>query len=465
MRVPLSAAAFMILVGLIASQQVLATLGRVQDARIQEVAELHIQALSVALGPHVLRDDIWEIYDTLDRAASESDTRRSVFTAVADEDGRVLAASDPRRAPIDSALADQAAGAVAAGDVSIAGRYGDLRLRAPLVYQGREVGRIVTELDISDILSERRRAVVLLLLGNAAVTLGLATIGYLTMRRMLVPITRLAQRMADTAPAPGPLPDGDVPPGDTELSRLMRSYNAMADAVGQKAEAERRLAERERFVSLGRLSSSLAHEINNPLGGLLNATDTIRAYADNPDAVRQSADLLSRGLEHLRDVVQATLDQNRLDRSGAPLSPEDFEDLHLLIGPEIRRLTQTLSWQITAPHAALSPFAAAPVRQVALNLLLNASAAAGIGGRLGLAVTATDDGLSLVITDDGPGLSDHARQRLLGAGPVPVGGGVGLRLVRDLVAELHGTITAKRQAAHTHIAIHIPPPQSESRPC
>ena len=40
----------------------------------------------------------------------------------------------------------------------------------------------------------------------------------------------------------------------------------MSGAAEAKAEAERRLADRERFVSLGRLSSSLAHEINNPIG-------------------------------------------------------------------------------------------------------------------------------------------------------------------------------------------------------
>ncbi len=71
----------------------------------------------------------------------------------------------------------------------------------------------------------------------------------------------------------------------------------MTTAVEARAEAERRLAERERFVSLGRLSSSLAHEINNPLGGLLNAADTIVTYADRPEVVRESGNLMLRGLE------------------------------------------------------------------------------------------------------------------------------------------------------------------------
>src|SRR5690606_5363424 len=104
----------------------------------------------------------------------------------------------------------------------------------------------------------------------------------------------------------------------------------------------------------GRLSSSLAHEINNPLGGLLNATDTIRRYADRPQVVRQSADLLERGLRHLRDVVRATLDENRIDHGGARLGRRDFEDLRLLIEPEVARQGQSLDWRVEAMPDQLS---------------------------------------------------------------------------------------------------------------
>jgi len=273
-KLPLLAAAMMVLVGAVASQQVLRALARVQDARIQELAQMHVEGLSVALGPLVLRRDIWEVYDTLDRAAQAGAGRRMVLTAVADERGRVLAATDPRRVPIDSDIADLARDAVALENLSVDGSGGVLSLLAPLSYQGRTVGQIATELDVSDLLAERRQALVYLL------------------------VTTLARQMTETQGEPHPIADTDIPRGHGELARLARTYNAMVGAVADKAEAERRLAARERFVALGRLSSSLAHEINNPLGGLLNATDTIRSFADRPEVVRQSADLLDRGLRH-----------------------------------------------------------------------------------------------------------------------------------------------------------------------
>jgi len=455
LRVPLVTVVLMVMVGIFASQQVLRAIGKVQDDRIRELAQLQIEALSIALGPHVLRKDVWEIYDTLDRATL-TDKRRLVFTAVADRNGSILAATDPKRAPVGSRIQDIAVNSQTLENLSVSGSEPHIRILADLTYQNRLVGQILTEMNVTDLLFERLQAAWILVLGNVVVTGGLALLGYLGIRRMLMPITILVERMRESATAPEPIPDHDLPKGDTEMSRLVRSYNAMAGAVEAKAEADRRLAERERFVSLGRLSSSLAHEINNPLGGLLNAADTIQEYADRPEVVRKSADLLTRGLGHLRDVARATLDQNRIDHSGAALSREDFEDLHLLIGPENLRHSQTLDWDIDADNKTLTQFVAVPIRQIALNLLLNATEAAGKAGHIKLKLKCQGSALRLTIANSGPELSKSARERLLGSGPVPPGGGVGLRLVRDLIQELGGSVEAHHIAGMTEIDVIFP---------
>jgi len=455
-KLPLLAAAMMVLVGAVASQQVLRALARVQDARIQELAQMHVEGLSVALGPLVLRHDIWEVYDTLDRAAQAGEGRRMVLTAVADERGRVLAATDPRRVPIDSDIADLARDAVALENLSVDGSSGVLSLLAPLRYQGRTVGQIATELDVSDLLAERRQALVYLLVGNAMAVGILSMAGFAALRRMLRPVTTLARQMTETQGEPHPIADTDIPRGHGELARLARTYNTMVGAVADKAEAERRLAARERFVALGRLSSSLAHEINNPLGGLLNATDTIRSFADRPDVVRRSADLLDRGLRHLRDVTRATLDQNRLDRVDQPLGPEDFQDLKLLIQPEVTRRALMLDWSVKLCPGCQSRIAAGPVRQIALNLLLNACAASPPSGRVGLHVWPDGGVLRLEITENGAGMSPAALERLLGDGPLPPGGGVGLRIVRDLTTSLGGRILHARTDGVTRVTVELP---------
>jgi signal transduction histidine kinase len=464
-RVPLMGAAMMLLAGLVASQQVLTALTRTQEARLEELTRQHVSGLSLALGPAVLRQDIWDVFDTLDRAARAGEDHRMVLTVVANDDGTVIAASDPRRAPVDSALSDQFdLGAVPALDeISLARPDIHMRVQAPLTYQGRTVGRLVSELDVADLIDERRRAALVLLVFNTAATGALALLGYFVMRHMLRPVDFLARRMSTEEGRPARFTEAEIPDGDTEVARLFRTYNDMIGAVEEKADAERRLAERERLVSLGRLSSSLAHEINNPLGGLLNAADTIESYADRPDAVRRSAALLKRGLEHLRDVTKAALDHNRIEDRAASLSAQDLEDMRLLVLPEVRRMEQDLGWRVEAAESSLAPYPAGPVRQIVLNLLLNAISAAGRGGSVSFAVQTRPGGVQLDILDDGPGLSAAARDRLMTSAPASAAGGLGLRVVREMVNGLSGRIESARQDGVTRISITLPFAEPEDR--
>ncbi|MFN3646967.1 MAG: sensor histidine kinase [Gemmobacter sp.] len=449
-------AGLMVALGVVASQGVLAVLGSVQDARLRELTRLHVEGLSVALGPFVLRQDVWEVYDLLDRAQKAGDGQRLLLTLVSDTQGRVLAATDPRRAPVGSDIARFMVDATAPEAVRMTGDA-VLRVLAPLLYQGRDVGRIVTELDVSDLLDERRHIALWLLIGNAAATALLGLAGWLVVSRLLRPLGILVQAMGGETGVPHAIPESRIPRADPGLTRLFETYNAMTAAAEARAEAERRLAARERFVSLGRLSSSLAHEINNPLGGLMNAADTILSYPDRSDVVRQSAGLIQRGLAHMRDVSRAILDHNRLDRSEQPLRSEDFEDLRLLFGPEAAARGQTLDWRIAADAEALGRHPAAPVRQVVLNLLLNAGVAAGKSGQVALDVGSDAHGLHLRVCDSGPGMAADDLARLMASGPLPPGGGVGLRLVHDMVERLGGSISHQRTADMTVIVVFLPP--------
>jgi signal transduction histidine kinase len=457
LRVPLVTATLMIVLGLVASRGVLTALRGVQDSRLVEAARLHVEGLSVALGPFVLRQDVWEVYDVLERAQSAADGQRLLQTVVADARGQVLAASDPRRAPVGSHISSFETGAVAPGAVAMTGDA-VLRVMAPLRYQGRDVGRIVTELDVTDLLAERWRVTMWLLFGNASATAVLTFAGWLAVARILRPVGLLVGAMDATEGVPRPIPEADIPRSDPGLARLIATYNRMTTAVEARAEAERRLAERERFVSLGRLSSSLAHEINNPLGGLLNTADTIVTYADRPEVVRESGALMLRGLTHLRDVARAILDQNRLDRSAQHLRSVDFEDLRLLFEPEVASRQQHLAWGIDAKEATLATLPSAQVRQVTLNLLLNASEAAGTGGKVALSVSNGAEVLSILVEDTGPGLGPDHLARLLSSGPLPPGGGVGLRLAHDIVIGLQGRISHSRTDRATVIRVDLPAP-------
>lgn len=446
LRAPLLAAGLMVVLGLVASQLVLAGLARSQERQLVELAQLEFDGLTAALAPLVPRDDIWEMFDHLDRLTRRERGLRPVEATLVDPLGRVVVSSHPEVWPLGAAARALVAAAVPVEAFHYHAAAPEVTVRAVLTHQGRPLGQMVIAFDASALVAERARATRALLFGNLATTLFLAGAAWLAVRRLMRPMTRLIDQMGGGSAPPQAIRPADMPPGDGEVGRLYRSYNAMIRAVDERNAAKRRLAERERFVSLGRLAGTLAHEVNNPLGGLMNAVDTLRRYPDRPEVVAGSAELLDRGLRHLRDVVRATLYTQRGTEGEAPLGPPDLEDLRMLIQPEAERNGQRLDWEVRAAAPCLAGLPAGPVRQVVLNLALNACASAGAGGRLGVSLERCGDRLRLGVADSGPGLPERLRPRLLSDAPVEPGGGQGLRLVRDLVAGMGGDVALETTA-------------------
>jgi signal transduction histidine kinase len=216
----------------------------------------------------------------------------------------------------------------------------------------------------------------------------------------------------------------------------------MARAVGEREALVTRLADEERLSGLGRLASGVAHEINNPLGGLFNALDILKTHGDKPHARRGAIDLLDRGLRGIRDVVRSVLAVYRPDREPRDLLAADIEDLALLIAPEIRRKGIDLAWRSDLPKDVAVP--AFPVRQMVLNLLINACRAVGYGGSVILTANVEGDRLQIEVDDSGPGMPANVVAFLeeKGApGPI-VGVGLGLWVARRMATELGGRIGA-----------------------
>jgi two-component system, OmpR family, sensor kinase len=455
-KVPLVVMAFMAMVAIFVSERVLTRLAAAQTRHLEDLAAVHLDGLATALIDPVIREDVWEIFDVLDRARQRHAGLKPTATVVATREGDVLASSAPRaipsRTPLPASFLSQAASAPA---LVVREPEGRAVARRDLVSGGQAVGSVHAAFDIAPLLAERRAVLWTLVATNAALTLALALIAWLTVRRMMRPVGILAGHLK--AGAVEPISAAEMKQARGEFRGLFGAFNGMVEAVREREALARRLAEEERIASLGRLASGMAHEINNPLGGILNAVETLKQHGARPEVRSRTLDLVERGLKGIRDVVQATLVVYRTDRETRNFSAADIDDLQLLLTPELRRKRLELRW--SNELAGEVGVRAAPMRQVLLNLLLNACQAGPAGSCVTLKATADHRGLCVVVEDEGSGLPDNAVEMLSGrlAAPLAAGRGLGLWMIRRLVDDLGGTVSAeRREPAGAAVRVVIP---------
>jgi signal transduction histidine kinase len=468
-RVPVLVALLMIVVSAAISERVLDRLSQTQEAALDGLAETYLDGLSAAIIPAVMRGDVWEIFDALDRTTTAYRSLAPLETVVAGVDGRVLAASDPGRVATYAKLSEDYVARFSLRTVSIDGETMTGSTRRDLVYQGQKVGTVFVRFDVSHLFAERREILTTLLATNGILAGVFAFGGFLLVRRITAPLGVLEGHMRSAANGMAqPIPAAGIPSRDREVASLFNGYNALVQAQRDSDRLATQLAEEERLASLGRLASGMAHEINNPLGGLFNAIGTLKAHGSTPGVRETSIALIERGLQGIRDVVAAALATYRPERSTRAFAVADLEDVRLLMTPEMRRKRQRLEWSVSIGDGEIPGIDGGPIRQALLNLLLNASAATPEGGTISLSAANRSEELRFEVGDEGPGIPAHVAQILVAGDPGPAvraGGGLGLWMVRRTVDETGGRIMiSERSKGGTVISLSVPVVLKERRP-
>lgn len=440
--VPATVALLLAAISIVVTIRALSRVEETQQRNLQELSSAYLDGLSASLIPSVVREDVWEVYDILDNSRARYRGLNVQWVSVTNGDQKIIASSAPERfPPLEPMPASDAALFSFKEDVMLVDSDKQARMVRSLVYQNQEIGKIYAVADISALMAERSDVLRELVTTNAALTLCLAVIGYFAMRWLLGPVHILSNFLSwGRAGTMQQVPEQVIAQQSNEFRKLFENYNAMAAAVNEREVLASELAEEEKLASVGRLASGMAHEINNPLGGMLNALDSLKRYGAREEVRATSVRLLEEGLTGIRDLVRSTLTTYRVDQRPRDLTATDLDDLRLLIKPEARLRKLRLDWRIEIADPVHVP--AVPVRDAILNLLLNACHTSPEGSMIGLAVGVRGNRFVADVTDTGAGLPAHMREYIerkgAGSSPLDRRSGLGLWIVKRHCDEMKG---------------------------
>lgn len=426
-------------------------------AELENKALLLTRAVAATTQEAVLRGDHWTLYQnlrTIARRMPVGNDPDMVLTAmVLDVEGRVLAHLDPANNPLGLPLATYEDGerkllaetlAIDAERVfrgqSAAGDF--VEAAVPIAVDGKTLGVARIRLSTAE-LRERTATAAFLVLG---LTLGLAAVGSLfgciISRRLVRPLEALAQGMDALATAdPAKIEPLRIVDPD-EIGRLTETFNRLARELAEKRRLEEQLAQSEKLAGLGRISVGLAHEVNNPLGGMLNCINTLKKRPDDAALLRRYLDLLETGLRRIERTVKGLLVELRSDASPTPCGLVCLPDLQELVAAEIGDRPIRLHWDSTLEHGFSFTCSCPQIQQVVLNLAMNAIQAMPEGGDLAVRSRHGGNALVIEVEDNGVGIAEDDRKRLFDPffTGKSNGTGLGLWITYRLVERMGGSI-------------------------
>jgi two-component system NtrC family sensor kinase len=298
--------------------------------------------------------------------------------------------------------------------------------------------------------ADPQRRAMLVFVGITAAGMALAVfLGSLLSARLLNPVQRLievSKRVShgDLSPEVGPY-------SRSELGVLQRTFQEMLLSLRerdrhQKAESELRLLQSEKQASVGRLAAGVAHEINNPLTGVLTFTHMLLKRQDIDSGMREDLTTIAAATERVRKIVKGLLDFARQSK----LEPQST-DLNELVTATIplvanQALVKGVLFCFDAgPNIPLRTIDRNQFQSVLLNIIINALDATQAGGHIDittrLVLSEGRKGIEIGIADTGHGIPPEHLEKIFDPfyTTKEVGKGTGLGLsVSQGIVERHG---------------------------
>lgn len=233
----------------------------------------------------------------------------------------------------------------------------------------------------------------------------------------------------------------------------------IVDTTGIKR-SEDALRRTEKLAAVGRLSASIAHEINNPLEAITNLLYLIRRQDGLDEKSADYADLAEHEVARMSEIVQQTLRFHRQSTKAATANVGEILESVLSLHRGRVRALQIKVGQKFRGDVELFCFAG-EMRQLFANLIGNAlDAMPGHGGRLVLEVRNSRSwkdpsvpGVRVVVADTGCGMSRATQRRIFEpffTTKEATGTGLGLWVSAEIIQKHQGSVRVRSRSAYDH---------------
>jgi signal transduction histidine kinase/DNA-binding NarL/FixJ family response regulator len=272
--------------------------------------------------------------------------------------------------------------------------------------------------------------------GNPALQSRLQKLGFGAV--LFVPVARLKVRsvlFAGRAAQDSPFRESDMEMFLILASQAVvalenaRLYAELRDYVKQVEESQQALLQAEKMAAAGRLTASIAHEVNNPLQAVQNCLHLAGRQDLSEEQRTEYFELAKTELNRLMSTVQRMLDFYR-PGAVAPSEvsiPDVLAHVMNLMSQQLEK--RGIDVQVDVPASLPSVFVvSSQIQQVFINLILNAFDAMPEGGSLQVHAHAAQRGVEILFQDNGPGVSQDRLARIFEPFYSTKSGGTGLGL-------------------------------------
>jgi len=438
------------------------------------------RVLTKTLIEPMAHDDAWRAFEIINTpfrsTPGENASQSAEIVLVLDSKHRVyvstrpteypmlsdLARVDPEYAALQQAVADLRTTEPAAVTAPSSGR---LYMVAPIVVDGVRLGTLVVGYPSSIFVHRFKGLIQRAVLLTTVVLAVLLPAGWYFGRRIAQPLVDLADAMGRVGPhLPEDLHYAPSHGRRDEIARLGLEFQRMLGELRGKQALEMQMIASDRLAAIGRLTAGIAHEINNPLGGMLNAINTFKRHGPADPMTVRTLSLVERGLLQIKETVAALLVEAKVESHA--LTRQDIEDTHTLVLPDAQAKQAQFLWANETIGELALPSTLA--RQVLINLLLNAVQAIDRGGRVQCRARLVDDALRIEVSNDGAHIPRDKLQYLFE--PFSLlsrdGHGLGLWVTYQIVQQLGGEIHVESEPQETTFTVILPlKKEDEPQPC